>query len=135
MIAIMILSGLLSSMYIWADKVSDIRLSVNDIYMILLMTSWMCLFMSIHDGIYIYSVLSFMFIIIIIVAIRQQIIVDKNQYFTGMIPHHSMAVMLSKKLLENHKNNLTDNEKKFVQGIIMNQEKEIRDMKKNLFSR
>ena len=41
MFFIMILSGLLSTMNIWVDKVDDIRFSVNDAYMILLMTGWM----------------------------------------------------------------------------------------------
>ena len=34
----MILSGLLSTMNVWVDKPDDIRFSINDLYMALLMT-------------------------------------------------------------------------------------------------
>ena len=47
MFIIMIFSGLLSTMNIYADKLSDIRLSLNDLYMTLLMTGWMFAFMGI----------------------------------------------------------------------------------------
>ena len=46
MFVIMILSGLLSTMNVWVDKIDDIRFSINDVYMILLMTGWMFLFMG-----------------------------------------------------------------------------------------
>jgi hypothetical protein len=42
----MLLSGLLSTMNVWVDKVDDIRFSINDAYMTLLMTGWMFLFMG-----------------------------------------------------------------------------------------
>jgi hypothetical protein len=42
----MVLSGLLSTMNVWVDKVDDIRFSINDLYMTLLMTGWMFLFMG-----------------------------------------------------------------------------------------
>ena len=38
------LSGILSSMNVWVDKIEDIRFSLNDCYMALLMTGWMFLF-------------------------------------------------------------------------------------------
>ena len=38
---IMIIAGLLSSMNVWTDKLRDIRLHLNDIYMAILMTGWM----------------------------------------------------------------------------------------------
>ena len=47
MFFIMILSGLLSSMNVWVNDYSDIRFSINDLYMTLLMTGWMFLFMGI----------------------------------------------------------------------------------------
>ena len=46
MFFIMILSGLLSTMNVWVDKLDDIRFSINDAYMILLMSGWMFLFMG-----------------------------------------------------------------------------------------
>ena len=49
MFFIMILSGLLSSMNVWVNDYSDIRFSINDLYMTLLMTGWMFLFMGIFN--------------------------------------------------------------------------------------
>ena len=37
MFFIMIVAGALSTMNVWVDKISDIRFSLNDLYMILLM--------------------------------------------------------------------------------------------------
>jgi hypothetical protein len=49
MFLIMVFAGLLSTMNVWADKFDDIRFSLNDIYMSLLMCGWMFLFMGILD--------------------------------------------------------------------------------------
>ena len=99
MFFIMLLSGLLSTMNIWVDNVTDIRFSINDVYMTLLMTGWIFLFMGI-----IYKEISVIFIgliliILNILCIRTQFLVTETQYKLGMIPHHSMAVHMSKKLL------------------------------------
>jgi hypothetical protein len=37
MFFIMIVAGALSTMNVWVDKISDIRFSLNDVYMILLL--------------------------------------------------------------------------------------------------
>ena len=126
MFFIMILSGLLSTMNIWVDKLDDIRFSINDAYMILLMCGWMFLFMGL-----IYQEISIFFIglslvIITIWCIRNQFLVTESQYKLGMIPHHSMAVHMSKKLLEKE-----NSIKPFIQNIIETQEKEINILKKN----
>ena len=120
MFFIMVLSGLLSTMNVWVDKVDDIRFSVNDAYMTLLMTGWMFLFMGL-----IYKETSVFFIGLLLVlfniwCIRNQFLVTETQYKLGMIPHHSMAVHMSKKLLEKE-NNITS----FVKDIIKTQENEI----------
>jgi hypothetical protein len=120
MFFIMLLSGLLSTMNVWVDKVDDIRFSINDAYMILLMTGWMFLFMGL-----IYQELSVGFIglsliIFNIWCIRNQFLITETQYKLGMIPHHSMAVHMSKKLLEKENNIST-----FVENIIKTQEDEI----------
>ena len=47
MFFIMILSGLLSTMNVWVDKLDDISFSINDAYMTLLMTGWMFFFYGI----------------------------------------------------------------------------------------
>ena len=60
-------------------------------------------------------------------AIRTQLFIDQNQYLLGMIPHHSMAVLMSKRLLE--KDNITPEIKNYVKKIIKNQSEEIQFMK------
>ena len=125
MFFIMILSGLLSTMNVWVDKLDDIRFSINDAYMTLLMTGWMFLFMGL-----IYQEISVFFIglsliIINIWCIRNQFLIDETQYKLGMIPHHSMAVHMSKKLLEKE-NTISP----FLQNIIKSQENEILFLKK-----
>jgi len=125
MFFIMILSGLLSTMNVWVDKLDDIRFSINDAYMTLLMTGWMFFFMGL-----VYQETSVFFIglsliIINIWCIRNQFLIDETQYKLGMIPHHSMAVHMSKKLLEKE-NTISP----FLQHIIQSQEDEILFLKK-----
>ena len=106
MLIIMIFAGLLSSMNIWVDKYYDIRFSMNDAYMVLLMCGWMFLFMGI---IYRETNIFFIGLLLVIVniwCIRTQFLITETQYKLGMIPHHSMAIHMSKKLLENN-NNIT----------------------------
>ena len=124
MFFIMILSGLLSTMNVWVDKVDDIRFSINDVYMTLLMSGWMFLFTGL-----IYQQMNIFFIglpmvIITIWCIRTQFLVTESQYKLGMIPHHSMAVHMSKKLLENE-NSITP----FLQNVIKTLENEIMVLK------
>jgi hypothetical protein len=63
----MIIAGLLSTMNVWVDKISDIRLGLNDLYMILLSlktTGWMLFFMEIiYKHLY-----SFLFGLILVIA-------------------------------------------------------------------
>jgi len=127
MFFIMVLSGLLSTMNVWADKLDDIRFSINDIYMTLLMTGWMFLFMGL-----IYREISVTFvglslIIIDIWCIRTQFLINETQYKLGMIPHHSMAIHMSKKILQKE-NNISP----FLQNIIKTQENEIEILKNNI---
>lgn len=125
MFFIMILSGLLSTMNVWVDKLDDIRFSINDAYMTLLMTGWMFFFMGL-----VYREISVFFIglsliIINIWCIRNQFLINETQYKLGMIPHHSMAIHMSKKLLEKE-NTISP----FLQHIIKSQEDEILYLKK-----
>jgi len=121
----MILSGLLTTMNVWVDKWDDIRFSINDIYMTLLMTGWMFLFM----GIYYSEILILYFGLFLVVTnvwfIRTQFMVTNEQYILGMIPHHSMAILMSKKLIQRQSPLLHD----FVSNIITTQEKEIKYLK------
>jgi hypothetical protein len=123
----MIIAGLLSSMYIWVDKIDDVRITLNDIYMISLMTGWMLLFMNIGNNLLI-SFISIIIILLSLLAIRKQFGINKKIFFRGMIPHHSMAIHMSKKLLQKN-NTLTDEERRLINSIIITQEKEIELMK------
>ena len=128
MFFIMILSGLLSTMNVWVDKLDDIRFSINDAYMTLLMTGWMFLFMGlIYQEIGVFFI-GLSLVIINVWCIRNQFLINETQYRLGMIPHHSMAIHMSRKLLEKE-NNIPQ----FLQSIIENQENEILFLKNGHF--
>lgn len=124
MFFIMVLSGLLSTMNVWVDKYDDIRVSLNDLYMILLMSGWMIFFMGLWYRELYPAIIGLSMAIVNIWCIRSQFFITENQYKTGMIPHHSMAILMSKKLLEKE-NNMGD----FLENLINTQEKEIAFMK------
>jgi uncharacterized membrane protein YGL010W len=121
----MILSGLMSTMNVWVDKLDDVRFSINDAYMTLLMTGWMFLFMGLVYKDKKIFVIGLLLIIFNIWAIRTQFMITETQYKLGMIPHHSMAIHMSKKLLEKN-NNITP----MLKNIIATQEREIQLFKK-----
>ena len=134
MFIIMLISGLITTMNVYVDKISDIRLSINDLYMTLLMTGWMFAFM----GIYYMNIKVFLLGICLVIfniwAIRTQFLISQKQFLLGMIPHHSMAVHLSKKLLGNMNSgtNVSNDMKMFLDTIISTQNKEIDFMKINI---
>jgi len=127
MFFIMVLSGLLSTMNVWADKLDDIRFSINDIYMTLLMSGWMFLFMGLIYREISVTLVGLSLIIINIWFIRTQFLINETQYKLGMIPHHSMAIHMSKKILQKE-NNISP----FLQNIIKTQENEIEILKNNI---
>ena len=111
-------------MNVWVDSIDDIRLSMNDIYMIGLMTGWMVLFMGVYYGSSYWSFVGLATVLLCLVGIRTQLFISERQFLLGMIPHHSMAVHMSKKLLEKP-NTVPD----LLQAILTSQEKEIQYMK------
>ena len=118
MFIIMFISGLLATMNVWVDKITDIRISINDVYMSLLMCGWMFLIMGImHRETFLPGLV---LVIFSIWCIRTQLLVNESQYRLGMIPHHSMAVHMSKKLLEKP-NTISP----FLQNLINTQSNEI----------
>jgi len=120
MFLIMFTSGILSTMNVWVTKTSDIRFSLNDVYMALLMTGWMFFIMGIY---YQYTTPLFFGLSLILFSvwlIRTQQLINLTQYKLGMIPHHSMAIHMSKQLLKKQ-NNIPD----FLNNIITTQENEI----------
>ena len=64
MIIFNVLAGFLSTMNVYVDKISDIQFSLNDIYMVSLMTSYMILFMSLYYKDYNIALLSFIFVLL-----------------------------------------------------------------------
>ena len=127
MMVIMFIAGLLSSMNIWVDKISDCRFHLNDVYMSLLMCGWSLVFIGIFYININILIIGIIMTIIIIYCIRNQLFIDETQYVKGMIPHHSMAVLMSKQLLEKTQN--SNDIKKLAKHIINTQQNEIKFMK------
>lgn len=124
MFGIMILSGFLSTMNVWADKLDDVRFSLNDAYMTFLMAGWMILFMALLYGDRGVAILGAALVLVMLYCIRTQAFITERQFLLGMIPHHSMAVLMSKQL-KKRENTIQS----FLQEIINTQEKEIKFMK------
>ena len=120
MLIVCFFAGFASTMNVWAEKWEDIYFSLNDFYMVGLMTGWMFFFMGLlmlQPGKVVFGlVLAGLFFYLI----RTQAFVTEIQYVRGMIPHHSMAIHMSKKL-EKHPNNIQH----FLDEIIKTQRKEI----------
>ena len=141
----MFISGLLSSMNNWVDKISDIQFHLNDIYMSLLMCGWSLILMGIYYIHYKLLLIGIIVTFIIMYCIRTQLFINETQYLKGMIPHHSMAVLMSKKLIEKKENKIKNNNinninykklinsiplvTKFINNIIDTQNNEIKLMK------
>lgn len=122
MFVISMLAALLSSMSFWADKWSDVRLSLNDFYMAFLMTGWMFFLEGawmLHGS---YVVGGAFLILVSFICIRLQAFVNIQQYIRGMIPHHSMAVLMSKKLIAKYGESVLGN---LPREIVKGQESEI----------
>ena len=145
MIILMFLSGILSSMSIWADKLSDVAISINDIYMTLLMCAWYLLFIGIYHSNNNITLAGIFGIIIIFYMIRKQSFIGPNQYLKSMITHHSMGVFMSKQLLKKSLNvdNIYDtecSENKIIQSILsdsieLDNEKKLSNKEKVIFRR
>ena len=132
MMVIMFIAGLLSSMNIWVDKISDMRFHLNDVYMSLLMCSWCLIFIGIYYIELNILLIGIIFTFLMIYCIRTQIFIDESQYLKGMIPHHSMAVLMSKELMKKYSNKdipVSYDTKKLTKHIINSQNNEINFMK------
>lgn len=127
MFIIMMISGFLSTMNTWANKISDIRFSINDFYMAFLMSGWMLFFMGIIDKYIPIIIIGLIIITFSFIAIRMQLFVNQKQFLLGMIPHHSMAITMSSRL-QKKKNNIPN----LLLNIIDTQRKEINFMKNKL---
>jgi hypothetical protein len=127
MLVACLLSGVGSTMNVWAAQAEDIRLSVNDLFMIVLMTAWMFFFMGVFMGNRSYLLWGGLGTAVTLFLIRTQFGVSETEYLKGMIPHHSMAVHLSRRLQE--KPNTIG---PFLEQLVKTQEGEIEFMKQHL---
>lgn len=108
MIVASFFAGYLSTMNIWAVDIKHVRWHLNDLYMVLLMTAWMLAFGFILMREHMMNskmvfILAILLIIIMIYAIRKQALIDDKQFLNGMIPHHSMAILMAKRIREKSK--------------------------------
>jgi len=137
MFLISLIAGLLSSMNIWAVKCSHVKSHINDVYMILLMSSWMSLLTYVYyfkhmQNMTIGIMISIILILMTIYCIRKQFLVDDKQFLKGMIPHHSMAIQMAQHI----KTKTTDeNIKALANNIIITQTNEIELMENILRSK
>jgi hypothetical protein len=120
-------SGFASTMNNWIDKWDDFRFSLNDFYMTGLMTGWMFFFMGLFSLRLGKVLFGLVIAVVFFVLIRTQWLVTEIQYLRGMIPHHSMAVMMSKRL-EKKPNSVSH----LLDQIVQSQQKEIIIMKNYL---
>lgn len=119
-------------MFLNVDDFSHIYLSVNRLYMTLLMVSPMAIIMIlVMRGMYPNKMLNggiittglFIFVLSLI-CLRNQAFISDRQYMKGMIPHHSSAIMTSKNAA------IKDPEvRQLADSIIRSQEEEISQMK------
>lgn len=122
-----IFAGFASTMNTLIDNFDDFYFSLNDLYMTGIMTGWMFFFMGLFTFHTTKCILGLLVTIIFFIAIRWQLFISEKQYLRGMIPHHSMAIMMSKRLRDK-----PNNIKALTDQIIKSQEDEIRFMKTHL---
>jgi hypothetical protein len=127
MIICMFFAGYASTMNNWIDNWDDFRLSLNDFYMVGLMTGWMIFFMGLFTFNIKKIVMGIIPVILFFTLIRKQAFINEIQFLKGMIPHHSMAILMSNKL-EKKPNTIQP----FLEQIIQTQKKEIVLMKQYL---
>lgn len=114
--------------YIMSNRVEHITNSVGKVYMCTLMGLFM-VFLDIlladkFNAQYFAIVVGL--ILLFIYLYKTQFGVDDKNYLQEMIEHHSMALLTSKQILEKTKNPGVNN---FAVKILLNQEKEIEDMR------
>lgn len=127
MVICMFFAGYASTMNNWIDNWDDFRFSLNDFYMVGLMTGWMVFFMGFFTLQLGKTLWGLLFVIIFFILIRTQWFVTEIQYLKGMIPHHSMAILMSKRL-QDKPNSIQH----LLDQIIQTQKKEIIIMKQYL---
>ena len=90
------------------------------------MSGWMITFMSIYYKDITPFIVGILIVGLSFYAIRTQLFISQDQYLLGMIPHHSMAILTSNKILEKTDNY---NVAKLAKEILQKQQDEIIVMK------
>lgn len=120
----MVLAGFLSTMNTWSTSLDNVYFSLNDVYMVGIMTGFMFFFMGSLTLQWKEAIVGGIVGSLFLMAARFQWLVGQNQYLHQMIPHHSMAVFLSERL------SLKPNGiQPYLDTIIKNQSAEIAYMK------
>ena len=127
MVICMFFAGYASTMNNWIDNWSDFHFSLNDFYMVGLMTGWMFFFIGLFTLQIGKCVFGLIAVIVFFILIRTQAFITEIQYLKGMIPHHSMVILMSKRL-EKKPNSIQH----LLDQIVQTQRKEIIIMKQYL---
>lgn len=127
MLIIMFIAGLLTTMNVYTTSFSDMRWSLNDVYMSLMMCGWMFLIWGICYQMTKHTIIGLLLLTISFYGIRTQFMISPNQYIKSMIPHHSMAITMSQELLNNQQPN--SQLASLANNIITTQQNEINIMK------
>ena len=122
-------------MFLNVDEADHIYLSLNRLYMAILMVSPMAIIMMLTmpvmyhnktvNGIVIGA--SSVVFMLTLICLRTQAFISDAQYMKGMIPHHSSAIMTSKNAAINQ-----PEVRMLADSIIQSQEEEIARMKQML---
>src|SRR5437868_3357775 len=127
MFILMLFAGLLANMNIFDSDWHDISWTLNDLYMALLMTGLTFIFMGLYSRDRMQLLIGFITSIASFLAIRLQLFISQQGYLFGMIPHHSMAIFTSQKLLR--RSDVSPEVRQLAQNIIASQTPEITQMK------
>jgi Domain of unknown function (DUF305) len=117
---------------IMVNSLNDITHNVGKVYLVSIMCFSMVLVeVSMHDMQYgNFSATKYAIILgliaLFVYLYRNQVAINDTQYLSGMIEHHSMAILTSEEILKK-----TDNYNiaKLAKNIIQKQQDELRDMK------
>ena len=117
-------------MYVAVYQYTDVYFNLNQVYMTCAMASAMFLielYVMGHNVSTRSYIIGCVIFIVSIMCIRRQIGVKSDDFLRGMIPHHSMAILQTERLLE--RNDVDENVRKLAERINKSQTCEIRYMK------
>jgi hypothetical protein len=124
-----LIAGTMCGMNLFVNNRKDIRFNLNDVYMALAMTGMMFILMGIYYVDMKTITIGILIFLIALLCIRRQVLINQNNFINSMIPHHSMAIMMSKKI-KDKKEQLPSELDTLLNNIISIQEQEIELMKK-----